>query len=64
MDDVASGEGDCVTDEIAVIHEPEGFIIIDWEYARLGETEGWLKLDGFHRDSRNRLVYRYLQVTP
>lgn len=53
------------TREVAVIHDGPDFIEADWNYIRLGEREGWLKLDGWHRTGsgiESTLVYRYIHI--
>lgn len=46
---------------LAVIHEESNMIYVDIEYCRNGVNEGWLTLDGWHRDN-NDIVYRYVMT--
>lgn len=43
----------------AFVIEEFGLIESDYEYCKQGELEGWMELDGWHRDEFDNLCLRY-----
>jgi hypothetical protein len=48
-----------ITEIPAIIDDTGGYTLADWEYVKIGESEGWLVFAGLHRKEKNLIIHRY-----
>ena len=56
------GKPDLVDNECPVIFDDNGMIHSTWKYCLMGEREGWLTRNGYHRQGQT--IYHHFWLNP